>query len=102
MSRRPIHVQIPVKNSREGVMVWCGMSLRGLIGPNFFDNSVTGQTYLAMLSTFVWPRIRQRRMIFQQPILLSPVGAIMLIYYPDKFEVGLVGPQDSVYQIVMY
>ena len=32
-----------------GVAVWCSLSFRGLIGPYFFEETITGQTYLQML-----------------------------------------------------
>ncbi|PSN57830.1 hypothetical protein C0J52_04370 [Blattella germanica] len=30
------------------VHVWCGLSSRGLVGPSFFDTTVTGEVYLEM------------------------------------------------------
>jgi transposase len=47
------HVNLP------GVTVWCGLSARGLIGPFFFYNTVTGAVYLNLLQEFVIPRIRE-------------------------------------------
>jgi hypothetical protein len=32
-----------------GVYVWTGIHTTGLVGQNFFNNTVTGQTYLDML-----------------------------------------------------
>ena len=60
------HNQIPLKHSPMGVMVWCGISPTGLIGPYFFEGPVTGQSYTAMLEEFLWPRIRGRGRHFQQ------------------------------------
>lgn len=60
------HELIPVSNSKQGLMVWCGLTSSGLIGPYFFDNSVTGESYLHMLQEFLWPKVKQRRLIFQQ------------------------------------
>jgi hypothetical protein len=42
-----------------GVNVWCGLSSRGLIGPFFFEGTVTGQVYLDMLQTSIFPAIRE-------------------------------------------
>lgn len=42
-----------------GVTVWCGLSSRGLIGPFFFDATVTGPMYLNLLRPSVMPRIRK-------------------------------------------
>lgn len=58
--------QIPVKHSPQGLMVWCGMTSTGLIGPYYFDGPVTGDSYTAMLQEFLWPAIMRRRQIFQQ------------------------------------
>ncbi|XP_053434088.1 uncharacterized protein LOC128576103 [Nycticebus coucang] len=41
-----------------GLNVWCGLSLRGLIGPFFFEGPVTGPVYLDMLRTSILPAIR--------------------------------------------
>jgi hypothetical protein len=60
------HIQIPVSQFAAGVMVWCGLTSAGIIGPYFFDDNVTGGKYLAMLKTFLWPKIRYQRMYFQQ------------------------------------
>jgi len=60
------HVQIPVSERAPGVMVWCGLTSCGIIGPYFFEGNVTGQSYLAMLNDFLWPQIKRKRMYFQQ------------------------------------
>ena len=39
-----------------GVAVWYGLSYRGLIGPYFFEEIVTDQTYLQMLEIII-PRL---------------------------------------------
>lgn len=41
------HEKILVSNSKQSLMVWCGMTSNGLIGPYFFDGSVTGESYHA-------------------------------------------------------
>ena len=53
------------------VNVWCAMSSNCIIGPYFFEEeTVTGQNYLNMLTTFFHPEIVRkrivRRIIFQQ------------------------------------
>ena len=45
------HVNLP------GVTVWCGLSSRGLIGPFFFEGTVTSALYLDMLQTSILPAI---------------------------------------------
>ena len=41
----------------EKVVVWIALSHRGVLGPFFFDASVTGESYLTMLQSFLWPRV---------------------------------------------
>lgn len=54
------------------VMVWCGIYNNNVVGPFFFDGTVTGETYLAMLEGFLteWldnlPLARRQRLWFQQ------------------------------------
>ena len=60
------HEQYPVPNDDNGVMVWCGLTSSGIIGPYFFEEKVTGESYLAMLEQFLWPKIKQKRLWFQQ------------------------------------
>ena len=48
-----------------GVAVLCGLSSRGLIGPYFFEETVTGQTYLQMLEIMI-PRLNDLTVYFQQ------------------------------------
>ena len=50
----------------EGIMVWCGITSSGIIGPYFFEENVTGISYLKMLQDYVWPQVKQKRMYFQQ------------------------------------
>ncbi|PSN52652.1 hypothetical protein C0J52_08821 [Blattella germanica] len=53
-----------------GVNAWCGFSYRGLIGPFFFDGTVTGEVYFQKLQTSILPAIRDLygdgRFYFQQ------------------------------------
>lgn len=58
-------IKIPVKNSRMGITVWCGLSSKGIIGPYFFEDTVTGESYLEMLENFLWPRVRTGRKYLQ-------------------------------------
>ena len=43
------HYQLQVRNSHQGVMVWCGVNSVGLVGPHFFDGNVNAQSYLQVL-----------------------------------------------------
>jgi hypothetical protein len=60
------HIEIPVANSKLSVMVWCGITSSEIIGPYFFEENVTGESYLAMLQNFLWDKIKGKRMLFQQ------------------------------------
>ncbi len=63
-SRNP-HATAPVRHTSQGVMVWCGITSTRIFGPYFFDENVTGESYLNMLQDFLWPQIRQRGLHFQ-------------------------------------
>ena len=53
-----------------GVTVWGGLTSDGLLGPFFFDDTVTATSYLNMLEDKVWPIVSRRpnakEIIFQQ------------------------------------
>lgn len=49
--------QQPLHSAR--TTVWAAIWAGGCIGPFFFDDSVTGDSYLAMLETFFWPQVIQ-------------------------------------------
>ncbi len=40
-----------------GIMCWVGISSSGIVGPFFFEESVTGDSYLQLLEDKVWPEI---------------------------------------------
>ena len=52
------HVHVYKAVSLPGVNVWCGLSTRGLIGPFFFEGTVTGEAYLEMRRSSILPAIR--------------------------------------------
>ena len=39
--------------------MWAGISSKGIVGPFFFDGTVTANAYLEMLENQVWPTIAQ-------------------------------------------
>ena len=39
----------------EGLTVWTGIWSEGVIGPHFFDGTVIGQSYLAVLNDYLYP-----------------------------------------------
>jgi len=48
-----LHVHVGKAVNLPGVIVWCGLSARGLIGPFFFEVSVTGEAYQEMLCSSI-------------------------------------------------
>ena len=52
-----LHVHVGKAVNLPGVNVWCGLSARGLIGPFFFEGTVTGEEYLEMLRSSILPAI---------------------------------------------
>jgi len=53
-----LHVRVGKAVNLPVVNVWCGLSPRGLIGPSFFEGTVTGEAYLEMLRSSILPAIR--------------------------------------------
>jgi hypothetical protein len=51
------HIHADKAVNLPGLNVWCGLSTRGLIGPFFFEGTVTGLAYLNMLRTSILPAI---------------------------------------------
>ena len=89
------HQTIPVSNSCLGVMVWCGITSSGIIGPYFFDQNVTAESYLAMLKDFLWPQVKTRRMLFQQDGASAHYAAVVRNWLDEKFPnrwIGRRGP----------
>lgn len=53
-----LHVHVGKAVNLLGVNAWCGLSARGLVGPFFFEGTVTGEAYLEMLRSSILPAIR--------------------------------------------
>lgn len=54
------HIELEVDNQSPGVMVWAGVSYDGLLGPFFFEDTVTGDSYRDLLVNTVHPLLTQR------------------------------------------
>jgi len=52
-----LHVHVAKAVNLPGVNVWCELSASGLIGPFFFEGTVTGEAYLEMLRSSILPVI---------------------------------------------
>ena len=53
------HVHLEKHINLPGLNVWCDLSSRSLIGPFFYEGTVTGALYLDMLQTSILPAIRE-------------------------------------------
>ncbi|ODM93502.1 hypothetical protein Ocin01_13183 [Orchesella cincta] len=57
----PIIAKPPVAESEKLPQIaWCGMSVKGALGPYFFNSHVTDKTYLKMLETYVIPELERQ------------------------------------------
>lgn len=74
-----------------GITVWCGMSSEGIIGPYFFDGTVTSATYLAMLRDWLWPLIQNRNFILQQDGAPPHYGRQVRSWLDEKFANAWIG-----------
>lgn len=60
----------------ESVMVWAGILNEQVIGPYFFDATVTGESYLQMLGDYLLPELHlqgidSQEIFFQRPATLQ-------------------------------
>lgn len=88
---------MPVPHTQQGVMVWCAMTSTKLIGPYFFDGSVNGQSYLTMLSDFLWPQISRRGFTFQQDGAPAHYAVAVRHWLDEKMHghwIGRRGPHE--------
>lgn len=89
------NVEFPVAEKAPGITVWIGLTSKGIIGPFFFEETVTGARYLAMLKEKVWPHLKHRGMYFQQdgasPHYAIPVRAWLDEKLPGRW-IGRRGP----------
>ena len=61
-----------------GVTVWCAIASEGIIGPYFFQNTVTGESYLEMLENYFWPKVKYYPFFYLQQDGAAPHYAIMV------------------------
>ena len=60
------HVILEKEVNVPRITVWAAMSSNGIIGPFFFNASVTGKRYLNMLQTYFFPQVQQQEYIYFQ------------------------------------
>lgn len=93
------HTLSPEPLHSPSVDVWCGMFSDRLIGPYFFPNSITADSYLQMLHEFLLPHLRKlrrvRTTIFQQdgapPHWALRVRNFLNLTFPNRW-IGRSGP----------
>ena len=96
-ARENPHLKISVPNTKEGVTVWCGMSSNGLVGPYFFEDVVTGQSYKRMLVDYAWPKLKKEDFYFQQDGAGPHYALLVREWLDGKFPgrwIGRRGPFD--------
>ena len=81
-------------------MVWCGIWRNFVIGPFFFDSTVTGQSYLNMLNDFMIPQLQSLGIglpaWFQQDGTPAHYALIVRQFLDDKFQGRWIGRRRPV------
>ncbi len=94
------HVILQRRMKEPGVMVWGAMTVDGLVGPYFFDGSVTGASYLEMLSDFLLPRLQERddfnQLWFQQDGAPAHFSIIVRDFLDQVFPQRWIGRMGAV------
>ena len=94
------HVHVEKEVSLPGLNVWCGLSLKVLIGPFFFEGTVTGHVYLDMLRTSILPAIRtlfrNDRFYFQQDGAPLHFHRDVRAYLDENFSGQWIGRRGAV------
>jgi transposase len=84
------------------VMVWCGIWGDEIIGPFFFENTVTGQSYLNLLENDLDPVLddailgRRRTMWFQQDGAPPHFSLVVREWLDNKFRNRWIGRRGTV------
>ena len=96
------HVYIERDTQKKaGVMLWVGLIKDSIIGPFFFDSSVTGGVYLNLLKRSVWPALRALMrdeidlVYFQQDGASAHYSKVARRWLDDTFKerwIGKAGP----------
>ena len=91
------HAKFSVPNTKEEMVVTCGLSSNGLLGPYFFDETVTGSTYRQMSVDYAWPQL-QHKTLYSQYDKAAPHFAVIVREwldetFPDRW-IGRLGPFD--------
>lgn len=81
-----------------GLTVWCAISSQGIIGPYFFDATVTGDSYLDMLQNWFWPQVAQQagEIYFQQDGAPPHYSRSVRQWLDDKFPGAWIGRRGPI------
>ena len=97
-TEKPYNIaEVPIKSP--GITVWCAMRKDMIIGPYFFEGTVTAKSYKTMLESFFIPELKKRRKLnsttFQQdgapPHWGLEVRAFLNANFPGRW-IGRDGP----------
>lgn len=88
------------------VTVWCGITMRGIVGPYFFENeegdrvTVTGERYKDMFENFVLPQLKNlklsRGLWFQQDGATSHTSNVSMGLLKRKFKGTLISNKGDI------
>ena len=83
---------------KRSLMVWCGVSSRGLIGPFIFNSPVTSEVHLDMLKNQLSPLISSHQGLwFQQDGAPAHTARVVTAWLTERFGnrwIGRHGPHD--------
>ena len=74
-----------------GLTVWCGIHSGGIVGPYFYEGTVTSESYLEMLRGWLWPQIQDRNFILQQDGATPHYARIVRSFLDDHFPSAWIG-----------
>lgn len=88
------HHYVEKRLNPERLLVWCGLSARGIVGPYFFEGTINADAYLTMMRTYVVPRLRRTGLIdtviFQQDGAAPHTAHRVLDYLEHRFPDRLI------------
>ncbi|CAF2800673.1 unnamed protein product [Rotaria sp. Silwood2] len=95
------HIVISQVMNAPGVIVWAGIWSGGIIGPFFFHDTVTAESYLEKLNDEIFPAIENRMNLEETfymhdgapPHYAQPVRQFLHETFPDRW-IGRRGPID--------
>ena len=75
-------------------MVWCAMTSTSILGPLFFEDTVTGESYLDMLKRFYFPHDKRQgnldQVVFQQDGASVYVAGQVKVFLQDTFGTQII------------